>query len=344
MRRRLGPLGRKPGAPRPSPAVHGLAAPLGERADATVTRPDSRARREPARVRRGHLALGLLLVVDQELHALAVRLVAHNVRSLRRGLDARVVLAAADAHEPVLTPVLVPGVLDGPVLDALLLAPAHKEHRVLHLLPAVALLDRLQQLALVDALRVVHELVLDAHADGHRAAVVELRHHFPGVRLAVVPAHVAVLVSAETRGRALVLALVVAGPVRVVPRARGGHEPDVLAPARDEVREAALAALVVLGAVEREGDGEGDLRAGLDAVARAEHAHRRDGVAGPAVRLVHHRLQHPVRVRVVRAVRAAPVEVLRERRRFLRGRAERLPPSPARSPSSRGTPGAPAAA
>ena len=60
-------------------------------------------------------------------------------------------------------------------------------------------------------------LVHDTHADGHRAAVVELRHHLPGVRLAVVPAHVAVLVRAEARGRALVLALVVARAVRVVP-------------------------------------------------------------------------------------------------------------------------------
>merc|ERR1719159_2390295 len=239
---------------------------------------------------------------------LRLGLVDHDVSGLRDGLDARVVVAAADAHVALLAPVVVPGVLDGPVLHALLLAPAHEEHGVVHALPPVR--ARRGRAGLVDALRVVHEVVLRLHADDEGAVLLQLPHHLALVRAAVVAADVAVLVRARGRTgalglqQALLVALLVvrALPARGVARARRRHEPDVLAPAAHEHAVAALAALVVLRAVQREGDGEGHgLGAGLDLVARGEHAHRRDDVARPAVALVHDRLERGAAVRHARA-------------------------------------------
>ena len=67
---------------------------------------------------------------------------------------------------------------------------------------------------LVDALRVVHEVVLRLDADHEGAVRVQLLHHLALVRAAVVPADVAVLVRARRPGavrlqQALLVALLV---------------------------------------------------------------------------------------------------------------------------------------
>mmetsp|Transcript_25168 Transcript_25168/g.63325 ORF Transcript_25168/g.63325 Transcript_25168/m.63325 type:complete len:520 (+) Transcript_25168:461-2020(+) len=287
-----------------------------------------------------------------------------DVRTLSNRLHAHHVLAALEAKEPAprclptrvfeevvfFSPAGVqlvsPRVLQRPVLHSGrgIFAPPDQEHGVVHALP-VLFCQRVEHLVhavvlRVDALRVVHERVIRFEPQHQRAVVEELLLDIffvtekippPDVPHVVRPVHKLLrrtrLRDSLARARAAVPA---AGR-----GALGGvrREPVHPAPLPDEVRVAAVAALVGLAAAQRVGKRElgglrersGDLLVGgvfplqfaqfLDAEPRVQGEVGGDDVARPAVPLVYALGDHQ---RVPPGSLVAPVETRGKRRRTSR--------------------------
>mmetsp|Transcript_55884 Transcript_55884/g.154765 ORF Transcript_55884/g.154765 Transcript_55884/m.154765 type:complete len:330 (-) Transcript_55884:14-1003(-) len=160
---------------------------------------------------------------------------------------------------------------------------------MIDLLPLRALVRH----ARVNASTVIHDVCLGLEGGNQRPAADQLPHHLLFGGGAIVATHIMVVICAPPPRQALDPAMQLALSVAGVWPAALRHKADVLGPACQEEGIATIAALVVLGAVEREANGETlRVRVALsDPVPRREHARGRHRVARTAFALVQHGVQ-----------------------------------------------------
>mmetsp|Transcript_38287 Transcript_38287/g.80052 ORF Transcript_38287/g.80052 Transcript_38287/m.80052 type:complete len:299 (-) Transcript_38287:824-1720(-) len=240
-------------------------------------------------------------------------LVLDHIGSHSDGLHSAVVDVAHDAEVAVLPPLVSPRVLHDPILLPKLLTPADEEHRMVDLLPLsrVGMQGSRHSKALLaeDTTGIEHEVVRGLEADNEGPILVQLEHHRGAARVPIEAAHVAVVGRTVALPELFEVAIDLALALGRVGGAGGRQEADVLGPLRGEKAIAAFAALVVLRAVEREGNGP-RLRLRIvyaDLVPGGQHPHSRHHIAATAISLVHHLLD-----KVLPVADIPPVEILRQ--------------------------------